>query len=237
MKFIFALLLTISCVIAEAQIYKTRHFKIFYTSLDDQNIKKIADSLETNYARIVADLHSQELPIVGVHFYTDTANFREAVKIWVPNPSAWATGITLGDSAIHIVSPDAPSQDYWAMIKSVIHEFAHCVSRHINKTVVNNPRWLWESIAIYESNQIPDPHQLPYLINQNPPTLKQLNEWSDTTISDVGYFLIQYLVQSKGNPVLNLLIRNNGNIKAALNISDEEFTRQWFEFVKKKYGI
>jgi hypothetical protein len=237
MKSILIAFLIVCCVSSEAQIHKTNHFKIFYSSLEDQNIKEIADSLETNYTRIIASLQSPELPIVSIHFYTDTANFRESVKRWVPNPSIWTTGITLGDSAIHIISPDAPNQDYRAMMKSTIHEFAHCVSRHINKTIVNNPRWLWESIAIYESNQTSDPRQVPYLVNQKPPALGKLNDWSDTAIYDVGYFIAEYLVESKGNAVLNALIKNNGNIKETLKIDDEEFTKQWFAFIKKKYDI
>jgi len=36
---------------------------------------------------------------------------------------------------------------------------------------------------------------------------------------------------------LKSLIQNNGNLKDTLNIDDEEFTKQWFAFVKKKYGL
>ena len=237
MKLIITVLLIICCVNSEAQIYKTNHFKIFYTKLDDKNIKEIADSLENNYTRIITNLQSKELPIVGIHFYPDSVSFREGVKSWVRNPPVFMQGITLGDSAIHIISPDAPNQDYQTMIKGTIHEFAHCVSRHINKTIVNKPRWLWESIAIYESNQTSDPHQLSCIVNQKPPTLKELNDWSNTDIYDVGYFIAEYLVEIKGNDVLNLLIKNNGNIQQTLNMDDKEFTKQWFAFVKKKYGI
>ena len=236
MKFIVSvLLLFISCIKSQSQIYNTKHFKIFYTNID-RNTSEVADSLETNYGRIITTLHSQQLPTVSVHLYIDTISFREGIKRWVPNPSIWTTGITLGDSAIHIISPNASNQDYKAMIKSIIHEFAHCVSRHINWTLVNNPRWLWEAIAIYEANQTSDPYQLSYLINQKPPTLKQLNDWSDTTLYDVGYFIGEYLV-SKGDAVLNSLIKNDGNIKQTLDMDDEEFTKQWFAFVRKKYGI
>lgn len=237
MKLIITVLLIICCVNSEAQIYKTKHFKIFYTKLDDKNNKEIADSLENNYTRIITNLQSQELPIVSIHFYPDSVSFREGVKSWVRNPPVYMQGITLGDSAIHMISPNAPSQDYQTMIKCTIHEFAHCVSRHINKTIVNKPRWLWESIAIYESNQTSDPHQLSYLVNQKPPTTKELNDLSNTEIYDVGYFIAEYLVKIKGNDVLNSLIKNNGNIQQTLNMDDEEFTKQWFAFVKKKYSI
>jgi hypothetical protein len=237
MKFIIAALLIVGCINSEAQNYNTNHFKIFYTKLDDKNIKEIADSLEANYTRIITDLQCQEPVTVKIHFYADTPSYREGVKPWNPNLPIWSGGSTLGDSMIHIISPNVPKQDYQFQIKNVIHEFAHCVSRHINNSIVNNPRWLWESIACYESNQLFDPHHIPYLANQNPPTLKQLNDWSDTSVYDVGYFVVEFLVDSKGKAVLNALIKNNGNIKQTLNMDDEEFIKQWFAFVKKKYGI
>ena len=165
------------------------------------------------------------------------------MKRWERNLPIWAIGNALGDSAIHMISPNSPNArnqdyDYQEMIKNTIHEFVHCVSLHINKTIANNPRWLWESIAIYESNQTSDPRRLSYLINQKPPTLSELNDWANAEyIYEVGYFITEYLVESKGNDVLNSLIKNNGNIHQTLNMDDEEFTKQWFAFVKKKYGI
>jgi hypothetical protein len=237
MKFMLTLLLMSCFVHSEAQIYKTQHFKIFYTSRDDKNITEIADTLESNYRRIIISLQSQDLLIVDVHFYADTTTYREGVKPWAHNLPAWSTGLTLGDSIIHIISPNAPNQDYQAMIKSTIHEFAHCVSRKINKTIANNPRWLWEAIAIYASNQTSDPRQVSYLVDQKPPTLNELNDWSNPDIYDVGYCIAEYLVESKGMSVLNTLIKNNGNLRQTLNMDDKEFTKQWFIFVKKKYGI
>jgi hypothetical protein len=56
-------------------------------------------------------------------------------------------------------------------------------------------------------------------------------------VYEVGYFLAEYLVEIKGNDVLNTLIKNNGTIQQTLNMDDEEFIKQWFAFVKKKYGI
>jgi len=237
LKFIIATFLIIGCINSEAQNYNTNHFKIFYTTLDDKNVKEIADSLEANYTRIITDLQCQEPVTVKIHFYADTPSYREGVKPWAPNLPSWSGGSIVGDSVIHVISPNAPKQDYQAQIKNVIHEFAHCVSRHVNWSIVNNPRWLWEAIAIYESNQTSDPRQLSYLVDQKPPTLKELNDFSDTAIYDVGYFLGEYLVDTKGKPVLNTLIKNNGNIKQTLSMDDEEFTAKWFAFVKKKYGI
>jgi hypothetical protein len=237
MKCIIIAFLMMSWVTPQKDIYNTKHFKIFFTGIDANHVQAIADSLEGSYTRIITDLQSQGMRTVTVHLYSDTQNYREGVKPWAPNLPFWSTGSTLGDSAIHMISPDAPGQDYKEMIKSIIHEFAHCVSRHINPKIANNPRWLWEAIAIYESGQAFDPHNMPYLVSQKPPTLTQLNDWQDTAIYDVGYFIAQYLVESKGNAILNTLIKNNGDIKQTLDMDDEEFTKQWFKLVKKKYGM
>ena len=42
------------------------------------------------------------------------------------------------------------------MVSHLVHEFAHCVSLQVNPRIANNPRWLWESVAIYESRQSVD---------------------------------------------------------------------------------
>ena len=237
MKWIIAMFLIAFCAKSEAQVYNTKHFKIFYTSVDNKNIKEIADSLEGSYDRIIADLQCLEDVPVKVHFYADTPTYRQSVRHWAPNLPSWSGGITLGDSVVHMISPNAPYHNYREEMKNAIHEFAHCVSRRVNNRIANNPRWLWESIAIYESKQLVDPHKLPYLVNHKPPGLKQLSDFSDTTIYEVGYLVSEYLVETKDKNILNTLIKNNGNIKQTLNVDDEEFTRRWFAFVRKKYGI
>lgn len=233
MKWILTMLLLAGGLKSEAQVYSTRHFKIFYTSADEKNIKAIGDSLEGNYTRITTDLQCQEPVNAEIHLYPDTPAYREGVKPWFPNLPSWSSGITLGNSVIHVLSPNAPKQGYG----DLIHEFAHSVSHHINPKIGNNPRWLWETIAIYEAKQKVDPRTQSYLVNQSPPTLKRLNDLQDTTIYNVGYLLGEYLVETKGKSVLNALIKNNGNIKQTLDMDDQEFIKQWFAFVKKKYGI
>jgi hypothetical protein len=37
-------------------VYESGHFKIYYTVLDDKNIKEIADSLENSYPKITSHL-------------------------------------------------------------------------------------------------------------------------------------------------------------------------------------
>ena len=215
------------------KVYKTTHFKIFYTVLDDTNIKEIADSLENSYPKITSHLLSGDLDIVNVHFYE---NITDLSKVF-PDFPVWSVGQTISVSEIHMISPNDPKQDYQTMIRNSKHEFAHCVSLKINSTISNNPRWLWESVALYEANLPWDPRMLPYLVNQKPPSLRELNEFSNPNIYEVGYYITQFIVEIHGRTALKSLIQNNGNLKDTLNMDDKEFTKQWFAFVKKKYGI
>ena len=215
------------------RVYNTTHFKIYYTVLDDTNIKQIADSLENSYPKITSHLQSGDFPVVNVHFYR---NIADLIKVF-PDFPVWAVGQAISISEIHMISPNDPKQDYQTMIRNTKHEFAHCVSMKINSTIGNNPRWLWEAIALYEANFPRDPHMLPYLVSQKPPLLKELNELSNPAIYEVGYFIAQFIVETHGTNALKSLIQNNGNLKNTLKMDDEEFTKQWFAFVKKKYGI
>jgi hypothetical protein len=215
------------------RVYSTTHFKISYTTLDDNNIEEIADSLEAGYPKITSHLQSGDLPIVNVHFYENIA----ALKKVFPDFPEWAVGQATSVSQIHMISPNDNKLDYQTMIRNIKHEFAHCVSMKINPSIGNNPRWLWEAVAIYQANLPWDPHLLPYMVKQQPPSIQELNELSNSKIYEVGYFIAQYIAEKHGRSALKSLIQSNGNLKDTLGVDDKEFTKQWFEFVKEKYQI
>jgi hypothetical protein len=216
-----------------ARIYVTAHFSIYYTVLDDSNIHEIADSLEHAYPKIVTHLQSGDLPKVNVHFYE---NFTALSKVF-PDFPQWAVGQATSSSEIHMLSPNDSKQDYQTMIRNTKHEFAHCVSMKINSTIDNNPRWLWESIALYEANLPWDPHLLPYLVSQQPPSLQALNNFSNPQLYEVGYFIGQFVDHTYGAAALKALIQSNGDLKSILQLTEPEFTANWFAFVKKNYQL
>ena len=55
-----------------------------------------------------------------------------------------------------------------AVVVAIVHEFAHCASMRVNPAIANNPRWLWETVALYEAGQIVDPRTLPYMTAHRP---------------------------------------------------------------------
>ena len=88
------------------RIHTTTHFEIFYTELDDKNIKEIADSLEANYSRIVTHLQSEKLTVVKINFYSNITSLQIAVQSIEPNLPIWAIGLATSVSQIHLLSPN-----------------------------------------------------------------------------------------------------------------------------------
>ncbi len=217
--------------------YISSHFTFYYTSYDSLFIKATADSVESNYTRVLADLLTDTIVRISVHFYKTHEELSNAVRNVVPNLPSWAIGLSTGKDAIHMISPKHPEQIYEYMIIVLIHEFTHCVTLNINPTFGNNPRWLWESIALFEGGQFIHPNQLSYLVQQNPPTLSQLNSVNNTQIYEVGYLLAEFIVENWSRQHLRNMILSNGNIAESLGITTNEFQTAWFQFIKNKYHI
>jgi hypothetical protein len=215
----------------------TTHFTFHYTPWDSATIVAIGDSLEVHYQRITGDLSSGDLPMVHVHFYTSYDSLADAVSAVVPNLPSWAIGLATAEDQIHMLSPNDPNYDFQYMFTNIVHEFAHCVSWHMNSSIGNNPRWLWESVAIFEAGQFVDPHNISYLVNQDPPTISELNSMSNTYVYDVGFLIGEYITETWDYAHLRDLINNNGNLQTTLGMTSSEFQSAWFQFVKDKYGI
>ena len=182
-------------------------------------------------------MNSDTLPEVKIHFYTNYDSLAAAVRHVVPNLPLWAIGLAISQDEIHMLSPNLPAYEFGQMMTNIIHEFAHCVSYHIKPNIANNPRWLWESAAIYEAGQFVDPHDIPYLVSHNPPTLSQLNSFSNTMIYQVGYLLSEYVITNWSRTHFINLILTNGNLQQVLGINTAQFESGWFDFVRARYGI
>lgn len=217
--------------------YSSVHFTYYYTSYDSLSIKATSDSLEQHYVKVLSDLLTDTIAPINIHFYKTHQELAAAVANVVPNLPSWAIGLATAKDQIHMISLKHPDYYYEDMLQNLIHEFAHCVSLNINPSFGNRPRWLWESVAIFESDQFIHPSYLQYLVQQNPPTLSQLNSINNTQIYEVGYFLAEYIVAHWSRQHLKDLIISYGNISQTLGITSGEFEAGWFQFVKDKYGI
>ncbi len=208
------------------------HFSfILYDGFSSSNIMEISKELENNYKRILDDLQVQRMPKVIVKIWADYNNFLEAMKNDIGIRYEGATGYVFGMTELRI---------YYTPQSAVaaVHEFAHLVTMQVNSRIPNNPRWLWEAVALYENNEFVDPKSLPYMVSGDYPTLNELNtdyNMSNHYIYSVGYVLLEYVIETWGMDVVIGLIKNNGNISNLIGITTQEFELGWYQFVEEKY--
>lgn len=178
------------------------------------------------------------MPRVNVRLYADHSGLASALAPLIGPIPSWASGAATSAVEIHLISPNHPAfAPYSRMISNLVHEFGHCVSLAINPRIGNNPRWFWESVAIYESGQFVEPRTLPYMVQGNPPSFAALGSFDNTFVYDVGYTIAEFIVTRAGRRALIDLVANNADVAQTLGMSQAAFEREWFAYVRSRYGI
>jgi hypothetical protein len=208
---------------------ETAHF-IFYAdnNFDPFTLQSVKAKLEAEHALIIEHLQPANMTKVKVALWSDAEAFGEAQNNRFPGSS----GYVVSKNEIRILY----SGTHTGQI--AVHEFVHAVTLFVDDDFANNPRWLWEAIAIYEADDFIEPSTIPYLVNGNFPSLPELNgdfNKGNQQIYQVGYTLGEFIVSRWGYGNLRTLITNHGNIENALGITTADFETQWREFVTTKY--
>ena len=223
---------------------KTGHFTFkFSQSIDTLLVRELANSLENNYVRIGSDLKTNPSNNIEVNLYAQRWRYIKATGNW------GASGSIEGVSKLHFVEQAWGEPD---SKKVVIHEFAHAVtlkllidnepqpldSKAFDKKFATFPTWLWESISVYEAKQLIDPKSLPFLSNGSYPNISELNSRSKGgKVYKVGYTVIEYILHQYGQDKLIELIKHYGNLSKTFNVTDDQFCKEWYAFLKEKYLV
>jgi len=210
---------------------ETVHFEINFHDIDAETITALTDELEGNYDRILEDLGLDTVFKTMVYVHNSYDELTQAVDHILPNPPSWLSGIATGRSEMHVLYPGSLTVNFRQV---TLHEFAHCASRNLNNNMGSFQKWLFEGVALYEAGQFVQPSTLDYMVNEQPPTLTQLNSQSDTRIYEVGYTLIEFVVDEFGSEAIHDLIVSGGNV-SVLGISFGDFQTQWYAFVQERY--
>ncbi|MEB2777564.1 hypothetical protein SYJ56_19770 [Algoriphagus sp. D3-2-R+10] len=237
----------------EKQTLPTDHFNIHFHQVSSWDAERISNELEKNYYRITEDLQAPKHPKVQVYIHPNNEEFRSEVGFD-------AYGAIKGVDTLHLLYTGFPFSLMMSMEKGAIHEFTHNVTLNILiqdaissgkiSSIVGfdslysqdgkrfdeiYPRWIWESIAVYEADQL-NMFSLYMSLKDGFPTLKALNE-PNNLVYNVGYTLIDFIVHQWGKEKLLDLIKNNGDINSTLGLTDVEFEKQWELYVKDKFWI
>jgi len=209
----------------------TAHFRILADRADASTVRAIADSLEAAYPRMTASLKSGDVSGVSAWVWTDSTAFYDAQRRNIGQSYAGTTGYVFPTRNIALlVVPQVAS--------NATHEFAHLVSIAVNPRISNNPRWLWETVALYENGEFIAPMTLDYMRAGRYPTLAQLNAevTANHQVYEVGYVLGEFIVDSWGLDGLIRLMQLNGDVATAYGVTVAEFETRWYGFLRAKYG-
>lgn len=220
---------------------KTKHFTFLYSrSIDKSKIIELSDALESNYERIANNLKTTPSANIETNIYSQRWRYIKATKNW------GGSGNIEGISKMHFVEQAWGEAD---SKKVAVHEFAHTVtlklldnelesvnSNEFDTKLSTFPTWLWEGISVYEAQQFVDPRTLAYFNNGNYPSLAELNDrLKGGKIYSCGFTIIEFIISKYGHDNYIQLIKNYGDLKTTFNITEEQFSKAWYEFVKAKY--
>lgn len=215
---------------SKTRIHKTTHFEFYYSALDEDNIEEIGDSLESFYQMPIDRLKAENVKTIQVYLYENGMELNAAH----PDIPEWALGLATSATEIHMVSPNNEQYPFKWMISNLQHEFVHCISMNLNPSIANSPRWLWESVAIYESNQQTPIESLELEGANATICLEELNSFSNTIIYKMGYSIGDFIVSTYGLESWRQLILNHGNIEKTLGLTEQEFCSAWKEHAFNK---
>ena len=226
------LLATASHAFSQRVDAEQRFHYVLHDTLEQKDIRHLVKALEENYERIKTGLRVQSLPVITVQIWAEEDTYQDAMEETLGMRFPGSRGYVTGDREMRLL--------YHRMLsaqKEAVHEFAHVVSLNLNENFGNNPRWLWEAVAMYAAEEVRNVKDISYLRDGDYPTLQELNEDfnSGRNIYDVGYLLIDYLVQTWDHDHLIALIEANGNVESTLGVGEAEFEKGWQQFVKKNY--
>jgi hypothetical protein len=204
----------------------SEHFAFWFSDTDTVAVDSVAHYLEAQHARILRDFKLSSLPVTAVKMYPDLKSFHLAIN--EPDAPAEILATAFGRNEFRMVSPSKGGPE---LMQFISHEFTHCVHLNIDYSP-NNPRWLWEGVAMYESGWFMDPAQIDQIKNRNFPALQELGNGMEYAL---GYVIIEAIKDMWGFDAVIGLIKNRGNVEKVLSISGVKFEQDIFEHIYKKY--
>ena len=232
MRYLTIMTLLMCSFFTNAAIANKDKNKIDFVAVGDvpkATMEEIKKTVDTHKSRIIKNFNVNNMPAVTVKIWQDRNKFEleygddaEYVQGYVVQ-SAWEARFFNGRPELGL---------------GVVHEYTHLVTLALNPSFNNNPRWLWEATAIYESGRppIPDISSLKCFSEYSFPTLESL-EQHPFNIYKVGYFLVDFIVSKWGQDSLVKLVESNGDIKKSLKTSVNDFEKMWLSFLQDKYKL
>lgn len=121
--------------------------------------------------------------------------------------------------------------------QTALHEYVHLITLEVNPKFANNPRWLWEAIAIYKSEDNWHYAATPDLVISRFDSLAQQLYSSHETgaIYEIGYTIGEYIEKTWGDRAFVNLIKSNGDFSELTSKPVDVIFQDWKKFVEDTY--
>ncbi|MBE8575839.1 MULTISPECIES: hypothetical protein [Vibrio] len=122
--------------------------------------------------------------------------------------------------------------------KTALHEFVHLLTLQVNPNFANNPRWLWEAIAIYKSEDYWFHMSNRHAISRRFDGLAQdlyNKPNSSSAVYELGYTVGEFIERSWGEEAFVDLIKSNGDPSQLTDQPIASLFYDWEKFVKTTY--
>jgi hypothetical protein len=206
---------------------------VLHDSITSEEKAEMINKVKTASARLFHEFNLNEEEVFKIHLWKDYEEFLDFQESLMGQRIEGSGGYVFGPTDLAVYYYNS------GMVESVEHEFVHGASLHLNPQFGNNPRWFWESVAIYESDEFIHPKELDYLVEGEFPKLDELNGMLSATgankIYQVGYVLSEFIIENWSREKYLELIKASGNLNQVLGLNEAEFMEQWEDFVQEKY--
>ena len=208
---------------------KTQHFIFLFNELDSARVGQIALMLEQSHDRILADFKIEKILPTTVRIYPTVESFHQGINF--PNAPSNILATAFGKDDFRMLSPTINGTDSLELYRHVIHEFTHCVHLNISYSP-NNPRWLWEGVAMFECGWFVDPKSIDVLRQKQYPLFSSLQNGLEY---ELGFVIIEAIKEIWGFDKVVELIKLRGDTKAVLMIDQNEFEKRIYDQIQNKY--
>lgn len=218
---------------AGAQNATARYFTfVLEDDMTHEDYAHIEKALFENRESVLTALGLNDMPKVTVRLWRDNEHYQDVMEATFGSRAPGSRGYIVSDHEMRILLTGAVSE-----AREAVHEFVHAATLRLNPDFGNNPRWLWEAVAIYTAGETPRPETLFLFQNNKCPSLGQLSQPFNNggSIYDVGYYLIDYIVNTWRHDAVIGLIKSNGDVSATLSLSESAFEKGWCSFVRSNY--
>ncbi len=206
---------------------------VLHDGLTATDVAHLDVALHQAYEPILTKLGLEHLPTIRVQIWRDEEAYQAMMERSLGSRAPGSRGYAYGGEELRLL--------YHTMLsaqREAVHEFAHVATLNLNAGFGNNPRWLWEAVAIYLAGEFVDPSDSGLFADGACPSLRELNAPFDNggSIYAAGFLLIEFIDANRGFQQVIDLVHSNGDLQATLGIDDREFERRWCESVLRDYS-